>query len=65
MYIPSATIYTSDGFMIIILLQEKIKKMVVCDAGVKNIIFIGQKTGSVTENINRDLAQKVIGMQLY
>ena len=61
--IPLVTIYTSDGFMIIILLQEKIKKMVVCGAGVKNIIFIGQKTGSVIENINRDLAQKVIGIK--
>ena len=50
--------------MIIILLQERIKKMVVCGAGVKNIIFIGQETGFVIENINRVLAQKVIGMQL-
>ena len=46
-------------------MQERIKKMVVCGAGVKNIIFIGQKTGSVIENINRDLAQKVIGMKSY
>ena len=61
---PLATIYICDGFMIIILLQERIKKMVVCGAGVKNIIFIGQETGFVIENINRVLAQKVIGMQL-
>ena len=50
--------------MIIILLQERIKKMVGCGADVKNIIFIGPMTGSVIESINRDLAQKVIGMQL-
>ena len=60
-----ATVYLCDCFMIIILLQERIKKMVVCGADVKNIIFIGPKTGFATENMSRVLAQKVIGMQVY
>ena len=63
--LPIATVYLCDCFMIIILLQERIKKMVVCGADVKNIIFIGPMTGFVTENMSRVLAQKVIGMQVY